>query len=74
MEKINEISKNNKIQLKKDKNSYEIYSSCLTLIFEKMQKNLSQKNPYFSILTQFLGSYKDFIEEDKIEEELNASK
>ena len=74
MEKINEISKNNKIQLKKDKNSYEIYSSCLTLIFEKMQKNLSQKNPYFSILTQFLGSYKDFIEEDKIEEVLNASK
>ena len=74
MENENKISFLQKKKIKNNKNSYEIYSSCLTSIFEKMQKNLTPNNPYFSILSQFLRIYVDFINDDKNEEFLNADK
>ena len=58
-----------------NKDKFNIYSECLTTLFEKMKKVLSKSNPYYDKLFSFLKDYKSQLEQDRVDFcNLNADK
>ena len=58
-----------------NKDKFQIYSECLSAIFDKMYKVLSKSNPYYEQLYNFLKNYKTELEQDKNDfKDLNADK